>query len=53
MVGELDADFGKDGGTKSMPSRNLLHGNGMLKTGGLRKAKLRPSPNRWIDNGLK
>ena len=31
---------------------NQLHGNGMLETSCPRKAMLRPSFSKWIDNGL-
>ena len=50
MVVSQEADPRKDGGTKSMPSENPISGKEVLKTGSRKKAMLRPSSNKWIDN---
>ena len=52
MVDDQEVDPRRDGGMKSMTSGDLLHGSGMPKTDCHGKEKLRPSPNKWTDNGL-
>ena len=52
MVVDRDVDFRRDGGMKSMPSRDLLHGGRMLKIDCHGRTLLRPSSYKWIDNGL-
>ena len=52
MIVEPNTDTRKDGGTKSMPSGNVLHGNELLKTDCFGRAIITPSFNKFIDNEI-
>ena len=52
MVVDQEIDLRRDGGMKSMTSRDLFHRSRMTKTDCHGKTMLRPSSNKWIDNGL-
>ena len=52
MVADQGVDPRGDGGMKWMTSGDLLHGSRMSKTDCHGKGMLRPSFNKWIENGL-
>ena len=52
MAADQEVDPRSDGGMKQMTSGDLLHGSGMRKTDCYGKGMLRPSSDKWIDNGL-
>ena len=52
MVADQEVDPRRDGGMKLMTSGDLLHESRMPKTDCHGKGMLRPSSNKWIDNGL-
>ena len=53
VVFDQEVDAQRDGGMKSRTSGDLLDGSRMTKTDWHGKTMLRPSFNKWTDNGLK
>ena len=51
IVVDQELDTQRDGGMKSMPFRDRLHGSLISKTDFHGKAVLRPSSNKCIENG--
>ena len=52
MVVDQAVDPQRDGEMKQMTTGDLLNGGRMPKTDCHGKGMLRPSSNKWIDNGL-